>query len=366
MHILRRCQNLVALTRSKLLILLQVLALLLIKSVDSTTETDLRGLHFNIIAFQSPPFDAVIRGPNGTLNVSGANVVVHNWLAQRLKFTIAYLPLNNTLIDKLGTHEGAFYTLMNDKNVDGLLVAFYLTMDRVERFDYTSSSWSEGFSFVAPRPGEESRLFAFIGPFQPMVWMSVFISVFFVIATMTVFTWLYSRRRRPVNTVDTTGNTELKNVLSVQRSILPFIGSHMIYVINTMTNQGGREFSSHTSFRVLAGAWVLCAMVLVNSYTGIVTSSLTTPKLKPPMNTLEELAASNEVKIVIRSDTSTGVQILQATSGIFKVLGDQVRSEPDRIFTDPFKLAAKLGTGHFAFPFNFGDVGDRHSSFCGE
>lgn len=38
-------------TRSKLLILLQV-ALLLIMSVDSTTETDLRGLHFNIIAFQ--------------------------------------------------------------------------------------------------------------------------------------------------------------------------------------------------------------------------------------------------------------------------------------------------------------------------
>jgi glutamate receptor, ionotropic, invertebrate len=42
-------------------------------------------------------------------------------------------------------------------------------MDRVERFDYTASTWSEPFSFVAPRPGEESRLFAFIRPFQPMV-----------------------------------------------------------------------------------------------------------------------------------------------------------------------------------------------------
>lgn len=42
-------------------------------------------------------------------------------------------------------------------------------MDRVERFDYTASAWSEAFSFVAPRPGQESRLFAFIGPFQPMV-----------------------------------------------------------------------------------------------------------------------------------------------------------------------------------------------------
>ncbi len=41
----------------------------------------------------------------------------------------------------------------------------------------------------------------------------------------------------------------------------------------------------------------------------------------------------------------------QAKSGIYKVLGDQVRSEPDRIFSDPFKLQAKLETGHFAYPF---------------
>lgn len=55
---------------------------------------------------------------------------------------------------------------------------------------------------------------------------------------MTVFTWIYNRR--PTNTVGTneTGNTELNNVLSVRRSILPFVGSHAIYVINTMTNQG--------------------------------------------------------------------------------------------------------------------------------
>jgi len=99
----------------------------------------------------------------------------------------------------LGTHEAAFYLLMNDEVmisldakmiryeelgkikesvaeqslvaqiIDGILVAFYLTMDRVERFDYSASAWSEGFSFVAPRPGEENRLFAFIGPFQPTV-----------------------------------------------------------------------------------------------------------------------------------------------------------------------------------------------------
>jgi hypothetical protein len=41
----------------------------------------------------------------------------------------------------------------------------------------------------------------------------------------------------------------------------------------------------------------------------------------------------------------------EATSGVFKVLGDQARSHPDRIVNDPFKLAAKLETGEFAYPF---------------
>lgn len=47
--------------------------------------------------------------------------------------------------------------------------AFYLTMDRVERMDYSFFTWVDGFSLVVPNPGEESRLFAFVRPFQPWV-----------------------------------------------------------------------------------------------------------------------------------------------------------------------------------------------------
>ena len=119
----------------------------------------------------------------------------------------------------------------------------------------------------------------------------------------------------------------------------------------------------------------MCAMVLVNSYTGIVTSSLTTPKLKPSIDSLEELAASKQIAVLIRFDTSLGEQILvnskflfriknhspkniftvsfvqKATSGVYKVLGDQARRNPDQIVGDPFKLSAKLETGRYAFPF---------------
>ena len=55
------------------------------------------------------------------------------------------------------------------KDIDGVAGGFYITLDRKERMDFTSFIWSDDFGLVAPRPGEESRLFAFIGPFQSMV-----------------------------------------------------------------------------------------------------------------------------------------------------------------------------------------------------
>ena len=35
--------------------------------------------------------------------------------------------------------------------------------------EYTSMVWTEPFTLIVPKPEEESRLFAFIRPFQPLV-----------------------------------------------------------------------------------------------------------------------------------------------------------------------------------------------------
>jgi hypothetical protein len=43
--------------------------------------------------------------------------------------------------------------------------------------------------------------------------------------------------------------------------------------------------------------------------------------------------------------------VQKATTGVYKVLGDKARLHPDQIVGDPFKLAAKLETGRYAFPF---------------
>ena len=56
------------------------------------------------------------------------------------------------------------------QNIDGVSGAFIITLDRKNRMDWANMPvWSEALGLIVPRPGEEIRLFAFIGPFQPKV-----------------------------------------------------------------------------------------------------------------------------------------------------------------------------------------------------
>ena len=68
-------------------------------------------------------------------------------------------------------------------------------------------------------------------------------------------------------------------------------------------------FAKH-SFRILAGCWLLAAFVLVNSYSSIVVSSLTLPKMKPTIESFEDLAASEEVSILLHTDFAISKEIL--------------------------------------------------------
>lgn len=64
------------------------------------------------------------------------------------------------------------------------------------------------------------------------------------------------------------------------------------------------------SFKVLVGVWLLLTTVLVNSYSGTVISYLTVPKMKPPIETFEDLTACETVGIILREDFVIGKQIL--------------------------------------------------------
>lgn len=64
------------------------------------------------------------------------------------------------------------------------------------------------------------------------------------------------------------------------------------------------------SFRFLIGTWVLVATVLVNSYSSTVISYMTVPKMKPSINSYEDLVASKDVELILLADTTTKKQIM--------------------------------------------------------
>ncbi|KAI9566014.1 hypothetical protein GHT06_009813 [Daphnia sinensis] len=311
-------------------------------------KTRLNGNTLSFALFHAPPGYVVTITPDGNFTFRGSYAMEMDWLAKKLNFTLSYRVLNHTISAKYGNPTNHAFHLIENKEVDGFAVVFIATPERKKIMDLTPFfAWSEPYTMVVPRPEEESRLFAFIWPFHPSVWLLIGITMVVMVVVMSLFSgsydWLFVNDF--LNPVDQ--NTREERMTDFWQ--LPSI--YLVYLINIMTNQGGNIAVSRSSFHILVGAWLLVATVLVNSYSGTVVSYLTVPKMKPSIHTFEDLAASPDVGIILKVDTDIGQKILEAESGVLKILGDQARSKPDRLFTDPAKINARLVTGLYAYPY---------------
>ncbi|XP_046446905.1 glutamate receptor ionotropic, delta-1-like [Daphnia pulex] len=296
---------------------------------------------------KNPPFDVVIQKPNGSFSHFGTGPLWQSWLAKKLNFTYSYRYLisNKTMIEKYGESTIELcLRLVADNEADACGNGIIATPERKKNLDFSYFVWTEPYSMVVPQPEEEPRLFAFVRPFQPPVWLLLFITIIAVVFSMSLFSKI------SISTLKNNSHGGLK--FSKQSTTLfNFASSYLVYVINIITNQGGNIPVIRFSFRILVGGWLLVATVLVNSYSGTVVSYLTVPKMKPPINTFEDLANSKDVGILIKEDVVIGLQILAAQSGVLKTLADQARRNPDQIFKDQSKIDVRLASGHYAYAF---------------
>ena len=84
-----------------------------------------------------------------------------------------------------------------------------------------------------------------------------------------------------------------------------------IYHFKGDSNRGSsRSNDGGLSFRILIGGWLLAATVLVNCYSCTIISYLTVPKMKPSINTLEDLAGDQDIDIIVWQEIVIGQLIL--------------------------------------------------------
>ena len=80
---------------------------------------------------------------------------------------------------------------------------------------------------------------------------------------------------------------------------------------------------------MLTGMWCLMAVVLINSFTGNLTSYLSVPKLNPIPNSFEELAASSNYKLSIQANSvlmkSITVKMFVTNTNLHKYWAPELR-----------------------------------------
>ena len=167
---------------------------------------------------------------------------------------------------------------------------------------------------------------------------------------MSLFSWFYCTVISAIKEV--ASNTGRRRELT----IFDYTSAYTIYILNTMTNQGKCIFNhlnnnqlstlfycnrhlllffkllgvrtthpiDNFPFRILVASWLLIALVLINSYSSTIISYLTVTKMKPSINTFEDVATSQDVRIVLRQDYIIAKQILESLhflNNIFMFMG---------------------------------------------
>ncbi|EFX80578.1 hypothetical protein DAPPUDRAFT_318460 [Daphnia pulex] len=230
--------------------------------------------------------------------------------------------------------------LVAEKKVDGSARFITETLERKKLVDFAYFMWAEPIAMVVPRPGEEPRLFAFVRPFQFPVWTFILFTTLAIVGSLTAFARIYSKL-----SMFTDSASKSRRIPMFERAT-----EYLTYMVNIMTNQGHPIHVNRLPFRILIGAWVLVATVLVNSYSSTVISYLTVPKMKSPINTFEDLVASKDIKLILLADSITKKQILEASSGALKTLGDEIRQNPARMINNLEKVSIQLESERYAFP----------------
>ena len=65
----------------------------------------------------------------------------------------------------------------------------------------------------------------------------------------------------------------------------------------------GTHAKTRTSFKILTAIWLLSIVVLINAYSGVLTSLLTVTKLKPIAHTMKDVAESKELRVTCETSS---------------------------------------------------------------
>ncbi|XP_066157073.1 glutamate receptor ionotropic, kainate 2-like isoform X3 [Euwallacea fornicatus] len=242
---------------------------------------------------------------------------------------------------KTGAWNGMVRELMLHK-ADLAVGSMTINYARESVIDFTKPFMNLGISILFKVPSSpQTRLFSFMNPLAPDIWMYalsayVLVSItMFVVARFSPYEW---QSPHPCDFE----NEQLMNQFSLPNSFW--------FTIGTLMQQGSDLNPKATSTRIVGGIWWFFTLIIISSYTANLAAFLTVERMITPIENAEDLASQTEIPYGTLESGSTMTFFRDSMIETYKKMWRFMENRKPSVFVPTYEEGIKkVLEGNYAF-----------------
>ncbi|XP_066298179.1 glutamate receptor ionotropic, delta-2-like isoform X1 [Branchiostoma lanceolatum] len=294
-------------------------------NTSSLCETlDIRG-PLRVVTVHEPPFIIREEGADGQLRYKGFCIDMLHKLADMLGicYTIELVPDGKYGAEhENNTWNGIIGEVM-DGNYEMGLGPITISSARETVVDFTKPFMEYGTGLLMRKPEhEEQNMFAFLMPFELVVWMCILVAM--LMMGFLLFATSRLRYRLGISAENIMDNDLQFN-----------IRNSMWFAYWSLVKRGGEPLPRSMPARILAGFWWLFALVMVSTYTANLTAFLTIKRLVSPIKSIEDLAAQDAIPYGVERDVFLYNFFRDQQAGtVYERIWNQMNAQEESVFVE--------------------------------
>ncbi|XP_050301829.1 glutamate receptor ionotropic, kainate 1-like isoform X4 [Anthonomus grandis grandis] len=240
-----------------------------------------------------------------------------------------------------GEWNGIVRQLM-EKKADLAVGSMTINYARESVIDFTKPFMNLGISILFKVPSSpQTRLFSFMNPLAPDIWMYVLSAYILVSITMFVVARFSPYEWQSPHPCDLE-NEQLKNQFSLANSFW--------FTIGTLMQQGSDLNPKATSTRIVGGIWWFFTLIIISSYTANLAAFLTVERMITPIENAEDLASQTEIPYGTLESGSTMTFFRDSMIETYKKMWRFMENKKPSVFVPTYEEGIKkVLEGNYAF-----------------
>ncbi|EFX85819.1 hypothetical protein DAPPUDRAFT_98464 [Daphnia pulex] len=261
-------------------------------------------------------------------------------LSLRYNFTYSILQVNDSRLEKQSNNLPGLAHYMATGKCDLVIGPIILTPSRLAIMDLAEGYMYTSVALLIPMPKPTDNAESLVKPFQLSVWIGLLIAMPIIAVALYFFI-----RPLPLRMLTPpVGENVLMDPSQdgwFRRSVNTL--QVLFEIFRIIINQGGNIPLMRNAVYFVWGSWCLGAMILGCAYNSLLTSYILGSNAEQLVSSLTDLARKSNVHLVVDKGSAA------ANDGLFKQLGDKLRTQPLSYCTKRQDCIDLVKSGSYAY-----------------